>query len=83
MHEWLKFDKVFHGSYLHILFILLVVMAWLYQMFSLKINYKGYGNTIYLKLNDGNTAVYAHLDTFYPELDEITNIIKKNEDVYY
>ena len=45
---------------------------------KIKINYKGYGNTIYLKLNDGNTAVYAHLDTFYPELDEIVNIIKKD-----
>ena len=45
---------------------------------KIKINYKGYGNTIYLKLNDGNTAVYAHLDKFYPELDEIINIIKKD-----
>ena len=23
---------------------------------------KGYGKTVYIKLNDGNTAVYAHLD---------------------
>ena len=45
---------------------------------KIKINYKGYGNTIYLKLNDGNTAVYAHLDKFYPELDEIIHIIKKD-----
>ena len=24
----------------------------------------GYGKALYLKLNDGNTAVYAHLDTY-------------------
>jgi len=44
---------------------------------KIKINYKGYGNTLYLKLNDGNIAVYAHLEKFYPELNEIINIIKK------
>ena len=31
-----------------------------------------------MKLNDGNTAVYAHLESFYPELDEIVDIIKKD-----
>ena len=28
----------------------------------------GYGKAIYLQLSDGNTAVYAHLDDYYPEL---------------
>ena len=45
---------------------------------KVKINYKGYGNTIYLKLDDGNTAVYAHLEKFYPELNEIIKILKKD-----
>ena len=30
-----------------------------------------------MKLKDGNTAVYAHLEKFYPELDEIIEILKK------
>ena len=46
----------------------------------IKTDYKGYGNTIYLKLKDGNTAVYAHLEKFYPELDEIVKILKKEYD---
>ena len=43
---------------------------------KVKINYKGYGNTIYLKLKDENTAVYAHLEKFYPELEQIVTILK-------
>ena len=46
----------------------------------IKTDYKGYGNTIYLKLKDGNTAIYAHLEKFYPELDEIVKILKKEYD---
>lgn len=30
----------------------------------------GYGKAIYLELDDGRTAVYAHLDRFIPELEE-------------
>lgn len=30
----------------------------------------GYGKVLYLKLNDGNTAVYAHLQRFVEALDE-------------
>ncbi len=30
----------------------------------------GYGKAIYLKLQDGNTAVYAHLEDFFPELNQ-------------
>lgn len=44
---------------------------------KIKTDYKGYGNTIYLKLKDGNTVIYAHLEKFYPELDEIVKILKK------
>ena len=39
---------------------------------------KGYGKTIYLKLNDGNTAVYAHLDHFTPELDNLVNALHQH-----
>ena len=34
---------------------------------KIKIDYKGYGKTLYLRLEDGNLAVYAHLDKFSPE----------------
>ena len=33
--------------------------------------------TLYLKLDDGNIAVYAHLDKFSPEVDNIIRILKK------
>ena len=36
---------------------------------------KRYGKTIYLKLHDGNTAVYAHLDHFTPELDNLVSAL--------
>ncbi len=43
----------------------------------IKVDYKGYGKTLYLKLDDGNIAVYAHLDKFSPEVDNIIRILKK------
>ena len=46
---------------------------------KIKTNYKGYGHTIYLKLDDGNTAVYAHLSEFYPPIESIIKIIKNSE----
>ena len=46
----------------------------------IKTNYKGYGKTIYLRLDDGNLAVYAHLEKFYPELDQIIKILNKQYD---
>ena len=36
---------------------------------------KKYGKTIYLKLKDGNTAVYAHLDHFTPEIDNLVSAL--------
>lgn len=35
----------------------------------IKITHNGYGRAIYLKLDDGNTALYAHLDKFNPILE--------------
>jgi len=46
---------------------------------KIKTNYKGYGHTIYLKLDDGNVAVYAHLSEFYPAIESIIKIIKKSK----
>jgi hypothetical protein len=36
---------------------------------------KGYGKTIYITLIDDNTAVYAHLDHFTPEIDNLVNAL--------
>ena len=43
---------------------------------------KKYGKTLYLKLNDGNTAVYAHLDHFIPELDNLASALQEYYDQY-
>ncbi len=33
----------------------------------------GYGKAVYLQLNDGNVAIYAHLSDYYPALTEYVN----------
>ena len=43
---------------------------------------KGYGKTIYIKLKDGKTAVYAHLDHFTPELDNLVNALHQHYGKY-
>ncbi len=43
---------------------------------------KGYGKTLYLQLNDGNTAVYAHLDHFIPELDNLVSALHQKHGKY-
>lgn len=39
-------------------------------VWRVKIHPYGYGKALYLKLNDGNIITYAHLDSFFDELDE-------------
>ncbi len=36
---------------------------------------KKYGKTLYLTLEDGNTVVYAHLDHFTPEIDNLVSAL--------
>ena len=36
----------------------------------------GYGRVVYLKLEDGNSAVYAHMDAFIPEIE---NRVRKRQ----
>ncbi len=40
----------------------------------------GYGKAVYLKLKDGNIVIYAHLNRFWPELENyLDNIRRKNK----
>jgi len=48
----------------------------------LKVSPTGYGKALYLKLNDGKTAVYAHLERFTPEIEEIIKIIQHQNKFY-
>ncbi|UCF62701.1 MAG: M23 family metallopeptidase [bacterium] len=42
----------------------------------------GYGKALYVKLNDGNIAVYAHLAKFTPELEDYVNSIRQKNQQY-
>lgn len=43
---------------------------------------KGYGKALYLKMDDGRTAVYAHLERFFPELDQEVRKLQKSNGKY-
>ena len=43
---------------------------------------KGYGKALYIKLNDGNTAVYAHLDKFTPSIDATARSLQQHYGSY-
>jgi hypothetical protein len=42
----------------------------------------GYGKAIYIKLKDGNIAVYAHLKKFSPELESYVNSARRRNQKY-
>jgi hypothetical protein len=42
----------------------------------------GYGKALYLKLADGNITVYAHLERFWPALEQYMDNIRKKEKQY-
>ena len=39
------------------------------EIIRLRVSPFGYGKVLYLRLKDGNTAVYAHLQRFAPDLE--------------
>ena len=51
-------------------------------IWRIKVSSNGYGRTLYLKLNDGNTTVYAHLDRFSPLIDNIIKIDQERFNSY-
>ncbi len=42
----------------------------------------GYGKAVYVKLKDGNTAVYAHLQGFAPEIEEAVYMVQLDAGCY-
>ena len=46
----------------------------------IKVTSDGYGKAIYLKLNDGNTALYAHLDKFNDNMESVFKNLQINND---
>jgi hypothetical protein len=42
----------------------------------LRVHPFGYGKVLYLKMDDGNTAVYAHLDGFSPRLENVVTEVQ-------
>jgi len=42
----------------------------------------GYGKALYVKLSDGNIAVYAHLSKFTPDLEDYVNSIRRKNQQY-
>ncbi len=48
----------------------------------IQVSSSGYGKVLYLKLKDGHTAVYAHLQTFTPELDSLIRIWQTESQTY-
>jgi len=45
-------------------------------------NFSGYGKGLYLTLNDGNVAVYAHLEEFAFRLETILYSLKAKNNSY-
>ena len=48
----------------------------------IKVSSDGYGKTLYLKLEDENTAVYAHLEKFPPLIESMVRDEQKNRGTY-
>lgn len=42
----------------------------------------GYGKAVYLKLKDGNVAIYAHLERFWPALEKYVDRIRRKRKQY-
>ena len=49
---------------------------------KISISTKGYGKALYLQLDDGNTALYAHISYFTKEIDDIISSLQKKYNKY-
>jgi len=46
------------------------------------VSHHGYGRGLFLRLNDGNLAVYGHLELFTPEIEALVKAEQKKQDRY-
>ncbi len=46
------------------------------------IGYNGYGRGLFIRLNDGNLAVYGHLERFSPEIEQLIRATQFEQDKY-
>lgn len=49
----------------------------------IKTSYAGYGKAVYLKLSDGNIAVYAHLKDFAPKIKDVLKTLQKEKKSFW
>ena len=47
------------------------------------INPNGYGKALYLQLNDGNTVLYAHLDSFSNKIEKFVEEYRKSKNINF
>ena len=52
------------------------------RVWRLRVSGSGYGKAIYLKLDDGRIAVYAHLEDFAPAIRERAEAIQRSRGTY-
>ena len=51
-------------------------------IYRINVSYEKYGNVLYLKHNDGNISVYAHLNNFNPEIQKIVEQLQFKNNTY-
>lgn len=51
-------------------------------VWRIKVSSDGYGRALYLRLTQGQTAVYAHLDRFFPLMDELVRLEQERQNSY-
>ncbi len=51
-------------------------------IYRIRVSANGYGKALYVKLKDGNIAVYAHLERFIPSLETFANELRKKRRRY-
>ena len=49
---------------------------------KIKTSSKGYGKAVYIRLDDGNIAVYAHLEKFTPHINQVVKYLHKYYNSY-
>ncbi|NOX38845.1 MAG: M23 family metallopeptidase [Calditrichaeota bacterium] len=51
-------------------------------IYRIRVSANGYGKALYVKLKDGNIAVYAHLERFIPEIEAFADRLRMKRQQY-